>query len=131
HRATPQDPEGGGAGQAQSRGQGARREDAGREAPQRSQGDCMSVLVVAEHDNQSVKSATLNTVAAAAKIGGDIVVLVAGSSCSSASKAAAAIAGVGKVLAVDAPHYKDQLAENMAPLVGSLAGAHTHVLLPA
>ena len=91
----------------------------------------MSVLVIAEHDNQSVKSATLNTVAAAAKIGGDIVVLVAGSNCGAAAKAAAAIAGVGRVLAVDAPHYKDQLAESMAPLVGSLAGGYTHVLLPA
>ena len=91
----------------------------------------MSVLVIAEHDNQSVKSATLNTVAAAAKIGGDIVVLVAGSNCGAAAKAAAAIAGVRRVLAVDAPHYKDQLAENMALLVGSLSGGYTHVLLPA
>jgi electron transfer flavoprotein alpha subunit len=91
----------------------------------------LSVLVVAEHDGQSVKSATLNTVAAAAKIGGDIVVLVAGSSCGAAAKAAAAITGVKKVLAVDAPHYKDQLAENIAPLVGGLAGGYTHVLLPA
>ena len=91
----------------------------------------MSVLVIAEHDNQSVKSATLNTVAAAAKIGGDIVVLVAGSNCGAAAKAAAAIAGVKKVLVVDAPHYKDQLAENIAPLVGGLAGGYTHVLLPA
>jgi len=91
----------------------------------------MSVLVVAEHDNQSVKSATLNTVAAAAKIGGDVVVLVAGSSCAAAAKAAAAIAGVKKVLAADAPHYKDQLAENLAPLVAGLAGAFAHVLLPA
>src|SRR3979490_744769 len=91
----------------------------------------MSVLVSAEPDNQSVKSATLNTVAAAAKIGGDIVVLVAGSNCGAAAKAAAAIAGVRRVLAVDAPHYKDQLAESMAPLVGSLAGGYTHVLLPA
>jgi electron transfer flavoprotein alpha subunit len=91
----------------------------------------MSVLVIAEHDNQSVKSATLNTVAAAAKIGGDIVVLVAGSNCGAAAAAAAAIAGVKKVLAVDAPHYKDQLAENMAPLVGGLASGYTHVLLPA
>ena len=91
----------------------------------------MSVLVIAEHDNQSVKSATLNTVAAAAKIGGDIVVLVAGSNCGAAAAAAAAIAGVKKVLAVDAPHYKDQLAENIAPLVGGLASGYTHVLLPA
>src|SRR5256714_4534673 len=131
HRAAAQDPEGGGAFQAQGRSQGARRENPGREASQRSQGDCMSVLVIAEHDNQSVKSATLNTVAAAAKIGGDIVVLVAGSNCGAAAKAAAAIGGVRKVLSVDAPHYKDQLAENMAPLVGSLAGGYTHVLLPA
>src|SRR5712691_10887998 len=95
----------------------------------------MSVLVVAEHDNHSVKSATLNTVAAAAQIvksvGGDIVVLVAGSNCGAAAKAAAAIAGVKKVLAVDAPHYKDQLAENTATLVAGLAGAYSHVLLPA
>jgi electron transfer flavoprotein alpha subunit len=91
----------------------------------------MSVLVIAEHDNQSVKSATLNTVAAAAKIAGELVVLVAGSNCGAAAEAAAAIAGVKKVLAVDAPHYKDPLAENIAPLVGRLAGGYTHVLLPA
>jgi len=91
----------------------------------------MSVLVIAEHDNRSVKSATLNTVAAAAKIGSDITVLVAGSDCGAAAKAAAAIAGVRKVLAADAPHYKDQLAENITPLVAGLAGAYTHVLLPA
>src|SRR5216117_2387966 len=130
-RAAAQDLESGGAAQAQGGDQGARREGAGREAPQRSQGDCMSVLVIAEHDGHSVKSATLNTVAAAAKIGGDIVVLVAGSNCGAAAKAAAAIAGVKKVLVVDAPHYKDQLAENIAPLVGGLAGGYTHVLLPA
>src|SRR5439155_10593529 len=108
-----------------------RREDAGRKAPQRSQGDCMSVLVIAEHDNQSVKLATLNTVAAAAKIGGDIAVLVAGSGCGGAAKAAAAIAGVKKVLVADAPHYKDQLAENLASLSVSLAGGYTHILAPA
>src|SRR5213592_1576533 len=134
-RAAAQDLESGGAAQAQGGDQGARREGAGREAPHRSQGDCMSVLVIAEHDGQSVKSATLNTVAAAAQIvrrvGGDIVVLVAGSNCGAAAKAAAAIAGVKKVLVVDAPHYKDQLAENIAPLVGGLAGGYTHVLLPA
>src|SRR2546426_8965820 len=87
----------------------------------------MSVLVVAEHDNQSVKSATLNTVAAAAKIGGELVVLVAGSSCGAAGKAAAAIPGVKKVLVADAPHYKDPLAANLAPLVVGLSGAYTHV----
>src|SRR5207237_1339442 len=55
----------------------------------------------------------------------------AGSNCGAAAEAAAAVAGVKKVLSVDAPHYKDQLAENMAPLVGGLAGGYTHVLLPA
>src|SRR5437879_7433522 len=91
----------------------------------------MSVLVVAEHDNQSVRSSDLNTAAAAAKIGGELVVLVAGSSCGAAAKAAAAIPGVKRVLLADAPHYKDPLAENLAPLVVGLAGAYTHVLLPA
>src|SRR5882672_1970873 len=91
----------------------------------------MSVLVIAEHDNQSVKSATLNTVAAAAKAGGDIVVLVAGSGCGAAAKAAAAIAGVKKVLVADAPQYKDQLAESLAALVVGLVGGYSHVLAPA
>src|SRR5712691_2654809 len=91
----------------------------------------MSILVIAEHDNQSIKSATLNTVAGAAKIGGDIAVLVAGSGCSGAAKAAVAVAGVKKVLVADAPHYKDPLAENLAVLVVDLSGAYTHVLLPA
>ncbi len=91
----------------------------------------MSVLVIAEHDNQSIKSATLNTVAAAAKIGGDIAVLVAGSACSGAAKGAAAIAEVKKVLVADAPHYKDQLAESLAALTVSLAGGYTHILAPA
>src|SRR2546428_9894743 len=91
----------------------------------------MSVLVIAEHDNQSIKSATLNTVAAAAKIGGDIAILVAGSGCGGAAKAAAAIAGVKKVLVADAPYYKDQLAESLAALVVSIAGGYTHILAPA
>lgn len=91
----------------------------------------MSVLVIAEHDNASLKVATLNTVAAAAKIGGDIAVLVAGSGCATAAKAAAAVAGVKKVLVADAPQYKDHLAENLAALVVALAGGYTHVLAPA
>src|SRR6266853_1068857 len=130
-RAAAQDFESGGAAQAQDGGQGARREDPGREAPQRSEGDRMSVLVIAEHDNQSIKSATLNAVAAAAKIGGDIAVLVAGSGCGGAAKAAAAIAGVKKVLVADAPYYKDQLAENLAVLIVGIAGGYTHILAPA
>ena len=94
----------------------------------------MSVLVIAEHDNHSIKSATLNTVAAAAQIvksvGGDITVLVAGSACGAAAKAAAAIAGVKKVLMAEASHYKDQLAENLAALIVGLAGNYTHILAP-
>jgi len=91
----------------------------------------MSVLVLAEHDNSSLRPATLNTVAAASKIGGDVVVLVGGADCAGASRAAAAITGVKKVLVADAPHYKDQLAENLAALVVALAPGYTHVLAPA
>jgi electron transfer flavoprotein alpha subunit len=91
----------------------------------------MSVLVLAEHDNASLKPATLNTVAAAGKLGGDIAVLVAGSGCGGAARAASAVAGVKKVLVADAPHYKDQLAENLAALVVVLAPGYTHLLAPA
>jgi len=91
----------------------------------------MSVLVLAEHDQQSVKKATLSTVAAAKKIGGDIHVLVAGHNAGAAAKAAAQIAGVAKVLHADAPHLGEFLAENVAALVVSLAKGYTHVLAPA
>jgi electron transfer flavoprotein alpha subunit len=91
----------------------------------------MAILVIAEHDNSSVKKATLNTVAAAQKIGGDIHVLVAGADAAGAAKAASQIAGVTKVLQADAPHLKDVLAENLAALIVSLAKNYSHVLLPA
>ena len=91
----------------------------------------MSVLVIAEHDNKSVRGATLNTVAAAQKIGGEIHVLVAGAGAAEAAKAAAQIAGVAKVLHADAPHLGDFLAENVAALVVSIAKGYTHVLAPA
>jgi len=91
----------------------------------------MSVLVIADHDNGSIRQATLNTVAAAAAVGGDIAVLVAGSGCGAAAKAAAAIAGVKQVLVADAPHYKGQLAENLASLVVALAPGYSHILAPA
>ena len=91
----------------------------------------MSVLVIAEHDNAALKSATLNTVTAATQIGGDIAVLVAGQHCDAVAQAAAQVAGVKKVLVADAPHYANQLAENMAALVVSLAGGYTHILAPA
>jgi len=91
----------------------------------------MSCLVIAEHDNKSIKGATLNTVAAAAKIGGDIHVLVAGSGSGAAAEAAGKIAGVSKVLHADAPHLADFLAENVATLVAGLAKGYTHILAPA
>jgi electron transfer flavoprotein alpha subunit len=91
----------------------------------------MSVLVIADHDNGSIRQATLNAVAAAVAVGGDIAVLVAGSGCGAAVKAAAAIDGVKKVLVADAPHYQDHLAENLASLVVALASDYTHILAPA
>ena len=91
----------------------------------------MSILVLADHDNQSIRGATLNTVAAAAKIGGDIVLLVAGGDCAAAAQAATQIAGVKKVLLADAPQYKDELAESLATLVASIASGYSHILAPA
>jgi len=91
----------------------------------------MAILVIAEHDNQSIKAATLNTVTAAGKLGGDVHVLVAGAGCSAAAEAAAKVAGVAKVLVCDAPHYEAQTAENVAELVKGLAQGYSHVLAPA
>ena len=91
----------------------------------------MTNLVIAEHDNHSLKGATLNTIAAAAKIGGDIHVLVAGNQCSAAAAAAAQVAGVTKVLLADSPVFTDGLAENVAAQVLAVASAYSHVLAPA
>jgi electron transfer flavoprotein alpha subunit len=91
----------------------------------------MSILVVAEHDNTSIKSVTLNTVAAASAIGGDIAILVAGSNCGGAAEAAAKIAGVSKVLVADNAAYEHQLAENMGLLVAELGKDYSHVLVAA
>jgi electron transfer flavoprotein alpha subunit len=91
----------------------------------------MAVLVVAEHDNKTVKKATLNAVAAAQKLGSDIHILVAGHQAAEAAKAAAQIAGVKKVLHADAPHLGEFLAENMAALIVSLAKTYSHVLAPS
>jgi len=91
----------------------------------------MTVLVVAEHDNASLKAATLNAVAAAVEIGGPVHVLVAGSACAGAAAAAAQVAGVDKVRVADAPHYAHPLAENLAALVVSVAQDYTHILTPA
>ncbi|MCQ9374105.1 FAD-binding protein [Methyloversatilis sp. XJ19-13] len=91
----------------------------------------MNILVIAEHDNAALRPATLNTIAAASKIGGDITVLVAGHGCAGAASAAAAVAGVAKVLNTDAPHFEHVLAEDVAALVLSLAAGYTHLLAPA
>ena len=88
----------------------------------------MTILVIAEHDNQTLKPATLNTVKAAQQIGGDIEVLVAGSGCQAVAQAAAAIAGVSKVKLADNAAYQHQLAENLSQLVAALAPAYSHVL---
>jgi electron transfer flavoprotein alpha subunit len=91
----------------------------------------MVALVIAEHDNASLKGATLNTVTAAAQCGGDVHVLVAGSGCGAVAEQAAKIAGVSKVLVADAPHFADGLAENVAEQILSVAGSYSHILAPA
>lgn len=91
----------------------------------------MTILVIAEHDQQTLKSATLNTVAAAVKIGGDIHLLVAGAACAAAAAQAATLQGVTKVLVVDAPQYAAQTAESLAALVVASAGGYSHILAPA
>src|SRR5256886_11492723 len=91
----------------------------------------MAVLVVAEHDNKSVRKATLNAVAAAQKLAPDIHVLIAGHEAGAAAKAAAQIAGVAKVLHADAPQLRDFLAENVAATVVSVARNYSHLLAPS
>lgn len=91
----------------------------------------MSILVIAEHDHQSVKAATLNTVAAACRIGGDVHVLVAGAICNGAAQEAAGLQGVARVKVADAPHYASQTAENLAALIVANAAGYTHILAPA
>ena len=91
----------------------------------------MAVLVVAEHDNKSIRKATLNAIAAAQKIGADVHLLVAGHQASDAAKAATQIADVKKVLLADAPQLAEELAENVAALIVSLAKGYSHILAPA
>ena len=88
----------------------------------------MSILVIAEHDNKALNGATLNVVAAAQKIGGDITVLVAGSGAQAVADAAAKVAGVSKVLLADNAAYAHQLAENVAKLVAELGKGYSHIL---
>jgi electron transfer flavoprotein alpha subunit len=94
----------------------------------------MSVLVIAEHDNAVLNPSTLNTLSAAARLGGDVRLLVAGNGCSAVAQAATGIAGVGKVLLADAEHHQPQLAETLAALVVDVVRADaecTHVLAPS
>ncbi|MDH4419566.1 MAG: FAD-binding protein [Acidovorax sp.] len=91
----------------------------------------MSVLVIAEHDNASIKGATLNTVTAAAACGGDVHVLVAGHNAGAAAAAAGQIAGVSKVIHADAAGLAHGLAENVAAQVLAIASSYSHILFPA
>ncbi|MCT8089926.1 MULTISPECIES: FAD-binding protein [unclassified Acinetobacter] len=88
----------------------------------------MSILVIAEHDNKALNAATLNVVAAAQKIGGDITVLVAGSGAQAVADQAAKVAGVSKVLLADDAAYANQLAENVAKLIAELGKGYSHIL---
>jgi electron transfer flavoprotein alpha subunit len=91
----------------------------------------MAVLVIAEHDNQTLRPATLHAIGAAREIGGDIHVLVAGAGCQPAAQGAAQAAGVAMVRIADAPQYAGQLAENEGALIAALAKDYSHVLAPA
>jgi len=91
----------------------------------------MSILILADHDNGQLAGATLNTVTAASEIGGDIDLLVAGDASGDVAKAAAAISGVSRVLTADADMFAHSIAENIAPLVQSLASGYTHLMAPA
>src|SRR4051812_40942420 len=91
----------------------------------------MTSLVIAEHDNKSIRPSTLNTVTAAVACGGDVHVLVAGANAAGAAKAASQIAGVAKVLHADGAQFDHGLAENVAAQVLALAPSYSHILFPA
>ncbi len=91
----------------------------------------MTALVIAEHDNASLKASTLNTVTAAAQCGGDVHVLIAGNGCDAAAAAAAKIAGVSKVIVAEGAQFADGLAENVAEQALAIASSYSHVLAPA
>ncbi|QSR35852.1 electron transfer flavoprotein subunit alpha [Marinobacterium iners] len=90
----------------------------------------MSILILIEHDNQSLKPVTLSLVTAAQQIGGDIDLLVAGENCQAVADAAAAIAGVRKVIVADNAAYAHQLAENVSKLMAEIADGYSHILAP-
>ena len=91
----------------------------------------MSILVIAEHDNSSLRTFSLNAISAASKIDTDIHVLVAGNKCENVCKEVAAVPLVKKVLQSDSPNYENYLAENLTPLVVKLAEKYTHIIASA
>jgi electron transfer flavoprotein alpha subunit len=91
----------------------------------------MTILVIAEHDNAALNAATLNVVAAAKEIGGDIEILVAGEACAAVAEAAAKIDGISKVVVADNAAYKYQIAEAMGDLVAELGAGYSHILAAA
>ena len=91
----------------------------------------MSILIIAEHDNSSLKPATLNSVTAAQAIGGDIDILVVGNDCQAAAADAAKVAGIRKILVADHAAYANNLAENVAPLIAEVGAGYSHVLATA
>ncbi len=91
----------------------------------------MSILIIAEHDNHTLKGATLNAVTAAAQIGGEIHLLVAGADCAAVAEQAAQVAGIDKVLLAEHAAYQHQLAENLSKLVAELGGGYSHLLAAA
>ena len=91
----------------------------------------MTILVIADHDNTHLKSGLPPTVACAQKIGGEIHILIAGANCGGAADQAAAVIGVAKVLVADAPQFQSHVAENLTPLVLSIAKNYSHILFPA
>jgi len=93
--------------------------------------ETMTTLVVAEHDNASIKSATRNTITAAAELGAEITLLVVGTDCQAAANEAASIAGVAKILVADSAVYAHQLPEAVAPLIAQVVSNFTHILAPA
>ncbi|MHC8732854.1 electron transfer flavoprotein subunit alpha/FixB family protein [Arenicellales bacterium IMCC56312] len=91
----------------------------------------MAILVIGEHDNTTLRPSTLNTVTAAAALGTEVDLLIAGADCNSVTDEASKVGSVSRVLVADDPSFSDGLAENIAPLIASIAGNYSHVLAPA
>ena len=91
----------------------------------------MAILVIGEHDNSTLRPSTLNTVTAAAALGTEVDLLIAGADCSAVTDEASKVESVSRVLVADDPSFADGLAENIAPLIASIASNYSHVLAPA